>query len=31
LVEVVTEPGVPSNLLEQFECHTGTEPVELLD
>jgi hypothetical protein len=31
LIEVVVESGVPSDLLDQFEHHTGAEPVELSD
>ncbi|MGA8756870.1 MAG: hypothetical protein WB611_11160 [Stellaceae bacterium] len=31
LVEVVTEPWVPRDLIEQFEHHTGAEPVDLLN
>jgi hypothetical protein len=30
LIEVIAEPGAPSNLVDQFEHHTGTEPVDLV-
>jgi hypothetical protein len=31
LVQVVVEPGVASDLVEQLEHHTGDELVDLLD